>query len=378
MSVSIKRRLPLFSQLLSDSTAPAETPDDTDLIRRILAAYRQAIATPLGSAESMWLTGELFERRRNVHNQLMSDDPVAARTLLCNPGETDLFYGFEDNCRHQRTQPAYTDMVPTAATQYDQLVILAEAVAARRLTSPHPPPGSSVVAEINEILASLDAKFGFRVEFPNPFPGERGIDTGRGILTYRAVHALYQSWRIKQLTYDSAAPRVLEIGAGLGRTAYYAWQFGIRNYTIVDLPLTCVAQANFLGRTLGPQHLRLYGESGSGRIRLMPPQEFLNLADNYDIALNVDSLTEMALETARTYYDHIDRRANVFLSINHEANLFRACDLFAHRPHLRAPYWLRAGYVEEEVATSHGGQKRLPHWPGKRGVLHRLGRRLRA
>jgi hypothetical protein len=339
------------ARLFSASIAPTETFDDAGLIDRIVASYRLAVATPVGSTESMWLTGEMFELRRSVHEQIMSDDPAAAGALLRDPGETDLFYGFEDNCSHQRAQPAYTQIDSVAATQFDQLTVLAECVAACRVTHPHQPPGEMIVTEIRDLLASLDAVFGFKIEFPNPFPGECGIETGRGILTYRAVHALYQAWRIRQVTRDAAAPRVLEIGAGLGRTAYYAWQFGIRDYTIVDLPLTLVAQANFLGRTVGTSSLRLHGESGSGHIRLMPPQEFLAMSDSYDLALNVDSMTEMARETAQTYFDHIDRRAHVFLSINHEGNSFRACDLFAHRRHSRTPYWLRPGYVEEEVMT---------------------------
>ncbi len=61
--------------------------------------------------------------------------------------------------------------------------------------------------------------------------------------------------------------RVLEIGAGLGRTAYYAWRAGIRHYTIVDVPLTAVAQADFLGRTLGPEALTLAGEDAGGPVR---------------------------------------------------------------------------------------------------------------
>jgi hypothetical protein len=322
--------------------------DDLELMQRIVLAYRKAIATPLGSANSIWLTGSLFELRKEVHDQLMSENPVVVQELLRDPGKSDLFYGFEDNARSLHVPIDHVRAESLASGGYEHLLLLSEAIGAIRLRHPLAPQPSP---ELSEILVALDAAFGIRVEFPNPFPGDVGIDTDRGISTYKAPAALYQAWRIKHLVEGISAPRVLEIGAGLGRTAYYAWQLGIRDYTIVDLPLTCVAQANFLGRTLGERHVQLYGESKTEGVRIIPPEEFLRVGDNYDIAINVDSLTEMARETAQTYFDQIDSRANIFLSINHEVNLFRARDLFAHRHHSRAPYLLRGGYVEEVVET---------------------------
>jgi hypothetical protein len=36
--------------------------------------------------------------------------------------------------------------------------------------------------------------------------------------------------------------RCLEIGAGVGRTAYYAHWLGMQDYTIVDLPTALIGQ----------------------------------------------------------------------------------------------------------------------------------------
>jgi hypothetical protein len=79
------------------------------------------------------------------------------------------------------------------------------------------------------------------------------------------------------------APRLLEIGGGLGRTAYYAWQFGLRDYTLIDIPITAVAQANFLGRVLGERAIQLYGETGQCGIRILPPGMFLDREDFRDL-----------------------------------------------------------------------------------------------
>jgi putative sugar O-methyltransferase len=142
---------------------------------------------------------------------------------------------------------------------------------------------------------------------------------------------------------------VLEIGAGLGRTAYFAQQFGLRDYTIIDLPMTNVAQGYFLGRTLGQETVSLYLEDRPG-VRILPPSAFLEATDRYDLVVNVDSLTEMAPDTARAYCRAIKARAGTFLSINHEHNRFTVGDLCAELGMVadsRTPYWLRRGYVDE-------------------------------
>ena len=108
---------------------------------------------------------------------------------------------------------------------------------------------------------------------------------------------------MSQLCHGLAAPRIVEIGAGLGRTAYFAWQLGLRDLTIIDIAMSGVAQAYFLGRVLGADAVRLYGEEpGSGScIRILPPSAFLEAGDHYDLLLNIDSWTEMPKETARQY-----------------------------------------------------------------------------
>jgi SAM-dependent methyltransferase len=317
--------------------------EELSLVRRIVAAYRLAVTTPLGSLDSFWLTS-FSELKREIHHVLLADDQHEIQALLRHPSRSDLLYGFDNLAKS--LLPAPTDPAGHANEIYSLLVELSEAVGGRAARCPEYPL-KAPLPEIDALLAELDGVFGIPVDFPTPFAGEYGLNTSRGIISYRAVHAVYQAWRLSQLVDCLAEPRVLEIGGGLGRTAYYARQFGIRDYTLVDIPMTAVAQANFLGRVLGENNLQLYGEPEPGGVRILPPTMFLDQEDCYDIVLNVDSLTEMALETARAYCKAIDKRTGVFLSINHEEGRFKARDVFAGRRLYRAPYWLRRGYVEE-------------------------------
>ena len=209
--------------------------------------------------------------------------------------------------------------------------------------------------EAESVLTELNKSYGpFSV--PNPFPGEHGLKSSRGVISYRVPQSIYQAWRIKQLVHGISNPRVLEIGAGLGRTAYYAYERGIKDYTIVDIPITTAAQAYFLGRTIGEDKIHLDGEQPnefSHKIKILTPQTFFNEPKTYDLILNVDSLTEMDFSVAQAYWNKIKVSTRKFLSINHEVNTFRARDLVVEdlgnlNIH-RGLYWMRRGYIEELI-----------------------------
>jgi hypothetical protein len=324
-----------------------EAADDEKIVDRIRAAYKLALTAAAPASGSFW-EQSFFAQKRDVHEALIERDPTNARWLLCDPRKSDLLFGFDALAKsilHWRGDGVHV---------YLDLVALAQAISARRLWNPESLGGNpdyvDAFPEVDPLLKMIDERIGFRITFPNPFPGEKGLSTPRGIASLRAVQALYQAWRIAGLVQrkDSA---VLEIGAGTGRTAFYANQLGITNYTIVDLPMTNVAQANFLIRSLSEDKVSVYGETNSrSRIRVLPPTSFFGSDDKYDLAVNVDSLTEMARDTAFAYCSEIKNRAQRFLSINHEHNDFTArevCEDAGLPKGNRHPYWLRRGYVEE-------------------------------
>ena len=179
--------------------------------------------------------------------------------------------------------------------------------------------------------------------------GNLGLERLEALRASEALQAVYQAWRLVALA-RIYGERVLEIGGGTGRTAYYAHRLGLVDYTIVDLPLANVAQALFLGRTLGPDAISLPGEDAQpGRIRIVTPAWLLGNQLDFDVVINVDSLTEMSEPEVVSYAELIAKRSRAFLSINHERNPIRVRDLallgrFAVQ---RSPYWMRKGYVEE-------------------------------
>jgi hypothetical protein len=277
----------------------------------------------------------------------------AVGKILRNPGTNKLYAGFDNSYAAVLEYESLTHYYPSSAM--DGLVRFAEYLTALPLDNPEAYPFRDlVVLQPEEVIENIYKKTKWKFTVPNPIPHEHGLKTSRGVLSQRVPHALYQAWRIKQLTAGIDNPRVMEIGAGLGRTAYYGHELGIKDYTIIDLPLTSVSQGYFLSRCLGADALLLSGEEFSDadkRIKILPPEALLDGNREYDLIVNFDSMTEMDKSVAMAYWKKITDCSAQFLSMNHEANDFRVCDLFNEHPRFKSSTrnlcFMRRGYVEE-------------------------------
>jgi len=340
----------------------------------------------------MWDT-TLFEIKREVHEALCGDDKARAAEVLRNPAANYHFWGFDSlvnsasgvephehviktlNRRSGRLAHwlerasrtlGFSDQLGTedlfALWLYDSLVSLAEAVGARRSLYPEAGPSAnkrqSPPAPVDDLLDAIERELGIDLVFPNPYPDELGLRSRRGVVAVRAIQALYQAWRIAQIAGGRREFRVLEIGAGLGRTAYFASCFGISDYTIIDIPLTNAAQGYFLGRTLGADHVSLPREAVTGPLRIVNAGDLSLLEGPFDLVFNADSWTELAPEIAKEYWAFARKFSNRVLSINHEFNANTVRSLYAGDPSVMAsrhPYWVRRGYVEEYLTWETAG-----------------------
>ncbi|MFM0128773.1 putative sugar O-methyltransferase [Paraburkholderia sediminicola] len=327
-------------------------PDDMRLVARVADAYRKSVRTPVGPTDSMWLN-EFAAANNQTHKVLESGNLFDIAKMLRNPATSMLFYGFDTIQSADAIKNDSDGWVRwNHQLTYDSLLQVCRAIGARRQENPEAAIEFDDAPSAEEILEQLDEKMGFRIEFPNFFPGEVGLQTSRGVANFRAAQALFQAWRIKQLVGDSEAKRVLEIGAGLGRTAYYAMKMGVQQYTIIDIPLTGVAQGYYLGRALGEDAVSLYGENRDAQVKVLPPVAYKEMDEKFDLIVNVDSLTEMAESTATEYLIGAAHMTRQFLSINHEHNAFTVESIYRNLQGTkawRAPYWLRRGYVEELI-----------------------------
>jgi hypothetical protein len=293
-----------------------------------------------------------------AHELLLRGDDAEVGMLLSNPCSSNLVYGFESMfSSHTNALRASSERRLMEAKAIELAVHrLAEALGASPIGNPEAPERMVPFnPDMEAVLKEIATLTGLTFYFPNPYPDEFGILLPNGIASMRAIFAIYQTHRIVTLLKLSSNQSVLEIGAGLGRTALYTFLNGCREYIIIDLPMINAVQAYFLGRILGEEHIVLNGETARfGAIRIYPPG-MLNDLGPFGIVLNVDSLTEMDLQYATRYVAFARDKADVFFSINHEVNSFTTAQLIRNNAPgavlFRYLHTLRPGYVEELAVT---------------------------
>jgi len=324
--------------------------NDEELLKRIGQAYRSACDTEFGS--NWWIT-VFGPRKEPIHRALFSGNLKAIQEHFRNPASNLFFLGF-DTLTNERPSVGDDWYKFESAWIYDNLLMLLEALGEVRHLHPESYTDNSPtnISPVDELLEQLDKSLGAYIPFPNPYPGEIGLKSSRGVISYRSIQAIYQAWRIKMLLANSPTKKVIEIGGGLGRTAFYSSILGVNDYSIVDIPMTSAAQAYFLGRTLGENKISLYKESGqTHQIKILPPECFFESSDEVDLIVNIDSFPEIEEEVVKKYLNWSMRRAHLLLSINHETLSSFTVRGFALQAgaisKLRYPYWLRRGYVEE-------------------------------
>jgi len=310
---------------------------------RVRFGYKLALGSVGASIGRTWRL--INQRQASVHAALMADDNIGLRQIFADPISSDLFFGM-DNLSRSLLANYQNDPITVETLANDARGDMLRLAKCLKIDD-----GMSLRSfEPELVLRKIDQLLGHAVELPNVFRGELGLPTNRGIASYRAIQALYQTARLASLLDRSGENSVIEIGPGMGRTAYYAYRAGITDYTTIDLPMGIVAQACFLGAVLGPEKIWLSGDDENlaiGRIKLLAAGS--NPARKFNIVLNCDSMTEMPLSAALNYMAWIEKHSELFLSINHDANKFTVEDIgiSSFECVSRDRYPMRPGYWEE-------------------------------
>src|ERR1700722_549504 len=91
--VWLLNRMPTEVPPQLDLSTALESPDDLLLVKRVMAAYRRAVAAS-ASTEGFWdgLAGGL---KKPIHEALIGDDFATATAILRDPASNVLFWGFD-------------------------------------------------------------------------------------------------------------------------------------------------------------------------------------------------------------------------------------------------------------------------------------------
>jgi hypothetical protein len=353
---------------------PDIEPSDQDqaIAERLLAAY----AACLREEENHPSIGaDLWSGIRKLQGSflsvLASRNPKELAGYLCNMARRDATIGItQGDGEHGwiTTSPEYAEF--RALLIKDKLVSFAEAVAAIRCECPEQGPwGAHLYADLDALFRSLEDEVGISLAPPPIDGGLFKIHAAGAWIHDRDLHAQFAAWSMRELAGPSAT--VCELGAGVGRAAYWAYRFGLGAYTIFDLPHVNLLQGFYLLKSVPMDQVQLFGETVENPIVTVRPYfETTSVKPGeIDIIFTQDSLPEIHRESALRYIKWArDISPQWFYSINQEAaeaytqsfgapggetdprqNVVSALmsEVTGFRRVMRVPYWLRKGYVSE-------------------------------
>jgi len=342
------------------------TEADLKLTKRLLIAYKKSILdSNMSSREDMW-TFLAKGPHRNFFELLKKENIQEIAFYLCNMSRMEITHGITQGkieFNKIKSDSVYKKWL--GLFTLSKVISLAEALGVIPLEGPEQGEFGAVIhSNVNKIIKKIEDFLRISIFPPEVEGGLYKLVTKSGRLHSRDVTSLYTAWKCRELLKDIKNPSVCEIGAGIGKTAYYSNLFGIEQYTIIDLPYINILQGFYLIKSLPRKNIYLYGEKilDKNSILIFPDFSFSKISGKvFDLSLNQDSFPEIDRETVLNYLTLIKLHTKkLFLTINQEAqHTMMVSNLKQHFiPELisqskgfkkihRIQYWLRIGYVEE-------------------------------
>jgi hypothetical protein len=335
------------------SSSISKTNISNNFLKRLILNLKLTIQnSSVLKNDSHW--NSIFLEHHTKLVDIILNNEKKALEILNNPGSTDLFMGFDTNFITLKKNPRHIDKYENNFLVIDKILSFAEFLNIKKIENPERYRIVNQKTNLSDLIDKIEQKIKISLDFKNPFPGEQGIEIkGGGIISNREIQAIYQAYKIKEISKLFNKPSVVEIGGGLGRTAYYCSKFNIKNYTIVDIPISSLCQANYLARMIGEENILLDSEfkiyNNENKCKIISPKTYFSSNMNYDLSFNADSLTEIDIDTQKKYINSFLSKTKLFYSINHEDNLLTVNSHFNnnYKSYTRNLYWLRRGYVEE-------------------------------
>jgi len=338
-SLSRRSRAMLLHEGLASGPVPDHgfVPDaepgtaDVGIAGRALAAYRAAKAgaggSATGSAGDVWTA--FLARQQGFMSVLESSRADALAAYLCAMDRMDATHGITSgHVMFRELGQSGFARAKMARLIQDKLLALAEAVGAVPLENPEQGSwGGNETMDASRLVDAIEKKLTIALQPPVVAGGALALRVGGRRILDRDVMSLYAAWRARQILGNRTGTRVAEIGAGVGRAAYWYCRLDAKaEYWIFDLPHVNVLQAFYLAKADPRYPLRLFGEPdpiphGERAVHVLPHFEIENTrAVPFDLVLNQDSFPEINEPAVTRYLEWMRAtKSRYFLSINHES-----------------------------------------------------------
>ena len=326
------------------------------MAQRLLDAYHKAVIDEENSAlrrkdKDIW-TEVLGSELYNLIEIVEEKNAKKLADYLINFGSGYIMFGGVTTSVDLFTTIYEQNYV--ALTYLDKLVSLADALGLIPYEMPlSPQSGNNMRVSIDELVDKIENYLSISISPPAGVIYTDGIVSSKGIFHYRHLNAIYSASRIQALNPNKKP--CCEYGGGIGIAAMYARRMGIMDYTLYDLPITCLLAGHYLLHSVGLESVNLYGEPAQeNTIKVLPYWEPINAKNNqFYLTINQDSFPEISRSLVEEYLLQIKRTTRkYFLSINHEGFYPKTVNLLAEQINgfkriSRSKYWIREGYLEE-------------------------------
>lgn len=314
---------------------------DDPLLVRLCDYFHERMKESKSAGSSIWKNN--IDRQSEIIDAFESREYDKIHYILCNMFSSALTHGFCGGDLVANSLMTSDDLVKKYSFYlYDKLLSLAELVGAIEIFDPgeysHVKYFNKYLEMSPDVLLELISnKLEVDLRSPNKSNGLFGIQTCQGLYTERDFFAIAIAYHIKNFVAKSQNVSICDIGGGAGHVAYYLERFGFKNITIVDLPTVSLVQMYFLETNLG-----------KNKVKLLSPAQF---DGKYDIVINMDSLVEMNISSAKEYISKMKGNTGHFISINSEktTNTFKVSDLCSQLKKTSRHIWYMCpGYAFEE------------------------------
>jgi hypothetical protein len=366
---NIRSTTPQIPYTITEDIIP--TKDDVAIAERLLEAYKKAENDENSTkkpVEDIWT--EIQDKSTSGFLKILEvGDPEELAEYLCNMSRNSATHGLTQGrveYDHITRDKNYQHCLALFAK--DKLVSLAEAIGAIPIENPEQGRyGENIYEDTDELIRKIEKIIGIELSPPPIEGGLFKITHQKGEFCFRDLTAAYTAWRIKNILTGKTHKQICEIGGGIGKVAYYCYELGLHDYTLIDLPYVNVLQGYYLLKTLPSAKITLYGEYGESRqhkssIKVYPYWAFHGIKDkSFAIVHNQDSFPEIDEAIVKGYLSDIKQKSkHWFMSINQES---RPPSLVQGKRQLNVPeliskaggfkrvsrsrFWLREGYTEE-------------------------------
>ena len=318
------------------------------MIQRLINFYKRSVSIS-GKVSDVW-NGILQSLTKPLIDALMREDGAAIQDIFDDPQKaTQIMHGLDATIMYYWGKEITTGDFPNLARRIG-------VIPTQHPWNPspdenwNPKDGIELKKKVEEVLGPIRVPNGFLVK-----------DSSLGI-PYTYFSKLSQWFTVSSLI-KPAPKRVLEIGAGCGGFALAAFNNGVRDYTIIDIPAIAVQSAYYLSKAFGEDRIWLDGEppNSTAICRWFSCHAYGGAKSEYDLIANINSFPEMDIEQRDEYMRFIHECLSsngMFYSCNHESNMVLAGTIqdsviSSVKRHggfkmiYRAPSMIRVGYMEE-------------------------------